>query len=323
MVSLWEAGGCVANASATCLAIVQHVGGRKLTPTYASTQAVEGTDIGDNSSHERLALFPIDAQQLVKSAKTRAAQDLPHTMLPRACHSPASRSPPAARMRPGKSGLGTMGKLVTHYDNLKVDRTAPPAVIKAAYRALAQQYHPDVNKDPDASRIMRLINRAYGVLSNAELRAEHDAWIRDQERSYPSGHAIGTEWAYTPRRPTSPASAPGMWEKLGQGLIFVILFLMAWSAVVIAARLVSVGIYTFASIYPAPEMLGIYRFILRLLDWIPMLIWSPFVAWGLAKRWSKRLLQGKGCVGSPAAKKDFEPDADEEFERFLQELDKK
>lgn len=322
-MSRWEAGVWVAMNVGLLIHQPPACGVRKRTPTYASTRAVEGTDIGDNSSHERLALFLIDAQQLVKSAKTRPAQELTHTLLPRACHSPASRSPPAARMRPAKSGLGTMGKLVTHYDNLKVDRTAPPAVIKAAYRALAQQYHPDVNKDPDASRIMRLINRAYEVLSNAELRAEHDAWIRDQERSYPSGHAIGAEWAYTPRRPTSPASVPGMWEKLGKGLVFVILFLMAWSAVVIAARLISVGIYTFASIYPDPEMLGIYHFILRLLDWMPMLIWSPFVAWGLAKRWSERLLQGKGRVGSPAAKKEFEPDEDEEFERFLQELDKK
>lgn len=101
-----------------------------------------------------------------------------------------------------------MGKLITHYDNLKVARSAPPAVIKAAYRALAQQYHPDVNKDPDASRIMQLVNRAYEVLSNPDLRAEHDAWIRDQERSYPSGPAAGAEWAYTPPRPTSQASAP-------------------------------------------------------------------------------------------------------------------
>ena len=115
----------------------------------------------------------------------------------------------------------------------------------------------------------------------------------------------------------------GMWEKLGKGLVFAILFLMAWAGVVIAARLASVGVFMLASASPDPGMVDIYHFILRLLDWMPMLIWSPFVAWGLAKRWSERLLQGKGRVGSPAAKKEFEPDEDEEFERFLQELDKK
>lgn len=101
-----------------------------------------------------------------------------------------------------------MGNLITHYDNLKVVRTAPPAVIKAAYRALAQQYHPDVNKDPDATRIMRLVNRAYEVLSDPILRAEHDAWIRDQERAYQSGPTTGAEWTYTPPRPSSSTSAP-------------------------------------------------------------------------------------------------------------------
>ena len=98
--------------------------------------------------------------------------------------------------------------ITTHYDNLKVARTAPPAVIKAAYRALAQQYHPDVNKDPDSARVMQLINRAYEVLSDPNLRAEHDAWIREQERSYTTGPAAGAEWAYTPPKHSSNSSAP-------------------------------------------------------------------------------------------------------------------
>ena len=70
--------------------------------------------------------------------------------------------------------------LHTHYDNLKVARSAPPEVIRAAYRVLAQKYHPDVNKSPDAGRIMKVINEAYAVLSDPERRAAHDAWIDDQ-----------------------------------------------------------------------------------------------------------------------------------------------
>lgn len=108
----------------------------------------------------------------------------------------------------------------------------------------------------------------------------------------------------------------GMWEKLGKGLVFAILFLMAWAGVVIAARLASVGVFTLASVYPDPGMLGIYRFILRLLDWIPMLIWSAFLAWNLAGRWLNRLMEGK-------RKEVAELPPDEEFERFLDELDKK
>ena len=71
----------------------------------------------------------------------------------------------------------------THYDNLKVSRTAPLEVIRAAYKSLAQKYHPDKNQgDEDAARIMKLINEAYETLSDPIKRAEHDNWIEQQEK---------------------------------------------------------------------------------------------------------------------------------------------
>lgn len=69
----------------------------------------------------------------------------------------------------------------THYDNLNIPRDADAQTIRAAYRRLSKQYHPDLNPDPDAHRIMQLINRAYEILSDPEKRAEHDRWIREQE----------------------------------------------------------------------------------------------------------------------------------------------
>lgn len=84
------------------------------------------------------------------------------------------------------------GKLVTHYDNLKVARNAPPEVIRAAYRALAQQFHPD--KFPDrilAEHRMKIINAAYEVLSDPDRRREHDAWIDEQERDETFSKDIG------------------------------------------------------------------------------------------------------------------------------------
>lgn len=76
-----------------------------------------------------------------------------------------------------------MAKIRTHYDNLNVARTADIAVIKAAYKALAQKYHPDRNPDnPNAEWIMQIINKAYEVLSDPIKRAEHDRWIDEQER---------------------------------------------------------------------------------------------------------------------------------------------
>ena len=94
-----------------------------------------------------------------------------------------------------------MDKLRTHYDNLKVSRDAPDFVIRAAYRTLTQKYHPDKNPGPDAARVMQVINRAYQVLSDPELRAEHDDWIRTQENKANAGPRT------TPSRtaPTSPA----------------------------------------------------------------------------------------------------------------------
>ena len=68
----------------------------------------------------------------------------------------------------------------THYDNLHISRHASADEIRLAYRRLSRQYHPDLNTDPDAHRIMALINQAYEVLSNPSKRAEHDQWIDAQ-----------------------------------------------------------------------------------------------------------------------------------------------
>ena len=76
-----------------------------------------------------------------------------------------------------------MSKVRSHYDNLKVQRTAPVEVIKAAYKSLAQKYHPDRNKnDLEAVRIMKLINEAYDVLSDPVKRKQHDIWIEQEEK---------------------------------------------------------------------------------------------------------------------------------------------
>lgn len=71
----------------------------------------------------------------------------------------------------------------TYYDVLQVERNASLERVRAAYRRLAQKYHPD--KMPDnvnAGRAMAAINAAYEVLSDPQRRAEHDLWIRRAER---------------------------------------------------------------------------------------------------------------------------------------------
>ena len=60
------------------------------------------------------------------------------------------------------------------YKTLEINEGASEAEIKKAYRKLARQYHPDVNKDPDAEDKFKEINSAYEILSDKEKKAQYD-----------------------------------------------------------------------------------------------------------------------------------------------------
>ncbi len=61
-----------------------------------------------------------------------------------------------------------------YYQVLDVPRTASADEVKKAYRQLARQYHPDVNKSPDAEERFKEINEAYEVLRDEQKRAAYD-----------------------------------------------------------------------------------------------------------------------------------------------------
>src|SRR5207248_9105788 len=69
-----------------------------------------------------------------------------------------------------------------YYQTLGVTRTASEKELKSAYRRLARQYHPDVNKDPKATERFKLINEAYEVLSDPKKRSKYDQLGSDWER---------------------------------------------------------------------------------------------------------------------------------------------
>jgi len=66
-----------------------------------------------------------------------------------------------------------------HYAVLNIAMDAPVGVVRAAYRVLAAQFHPDRHAaDPGMLQRMQQVTAAYRVLSDPRLRAEHDAQLR-------------------------------------------------------------------------------------------------------------------------------------------------
>ncbi|WP_234554509.1 DnaJ C-terminal domain-containing protein [Thermus caliditerrae] len=63
-----------------------------------------------------------------------------------------------------------------YYAILGVPRNATQEEIKRAYKRLARQYHPDVNKSPEAEERFKEINEAYAVLSDPEKRKLYDTY---------------------------------------------------------------------------------------------------------------------------------------------------
>jgi TPR repeat protein len=76
-----------------------------------------------------------------------------------------------------------MDKFVNHYDELEVTRNASDFVIKAAYKALCQTYHPDKFEGSKevAENKLKLVNKAYAILSNPDKRAAHDREIDEHK----------------------------------------------------------------------------------------------------------------------------------------------
>ena len=63
-----------------------------------------------------------------------------------------------------------------YYQVLEVPRDASSEDLRRAYRRLAKQYHPDVNKETGAEERFKEINEAYAVLSDDERRAAYDRY---------------------------------------------------------------------------------------------------------------------------------------------------
>ena len=63
------------------------------------------------------------------------------------------------------------------YAILEVSRTATSEEIRAAYRRLAREHHPDANPSPEAEGRMRGINEAWETLRDQDRRAAYDRML--------------------------------------------------------------------------------------------------------------------------------------------------
>ena len=61
-----------------------------------------------------------------------------------------------------------------YYEVLGVSKNATDEEIKRAFRKLAKEYHPDVNKEPGAEEKFKEIGEAYAVLSDPQKRKQYD-----------------------------------------------------------------------------------------------------------------------------------------------------
>jgi DnaJ-class molecular chaperone len=86
-----------------------------------------------------------------------------------------------------------------YYKTLGVSKNASAEEIKKAYRKLARQHHPDVNKKPEAEKRFKEINEANEVLSDPEKRKRYDTvgpeWARFQNGG--GQQPGGFQWVYT------------------------------------------------------------------------------------------------------------------------------
>jgi hypothetical protein len=94
---------------------------------------------------------------------------------------------------------------------LQVSPQASFAVIRAAYRALARDYHPDVNATPEAASTMGRLNAAYAVLSDPVRRARYHAYYARASRTARAPRGSGGRstptWASSPNRTSSKHEA--------------------------------------------------------------------------------------------------------------------
>src|SRR3954467_8244994 len=84
-----------------------------------------------------------------------------------------------------------------YYEVLGVARTATDVELKAAFRKLAMQHHPDRNPgDKDCEHRFKEINEAYDILKDEQKRAAYDRFghAAFEQGTGPGAHGFGADF---------------------------------------------------------------------------------------------------------------------------------
>ena len=100
-----------------------------------------------------------------------------------------------------------------YYELLDVEKTASEREIRAAYRRLAMQLHPDHNDgNAAAEERFKLVCEAWRTLGHVDLRADYDDWLERHKR-----YSSLPELAEMPRRRSRVSARHGEERKRSRG----------------------------------------------------------------------------------------------------------
>lgn len=94
------------------------------------------------------------------------------------------------------------------YTVLCVAQDADGAALKTAYRRMARQTHPDVNREPDAAEAFRRVQAAYEVLADPLKRRKYDAGLALEDRARQQNPHTARDRSLTSLRQSLPFRAP-------------------------------------------------------------------------------------------------------------------
>jgi curved DNA-binding protein CbpA len=120
----------------------------------------------------------------------------------------------------------------TLYAALTLKPEATADEIKQAWRRLARQNHPDVNKEPDAEEMFKRIKGAYDVLGDPLKRRKYDAGLKlEASMDYKRRHRsfVPMVFQQQPGSYRAPLRCGLLLVEGTPGLVFTVNSILSWS----------------------------------------------------------------------------------------------